>query len=194
MRQTEVTSVEPHEINWATAVLTLAFADDPVARWLYPTAERYLVKFPLLIRAFGKEALDQGTARLVADGMGAALWLPPPLHPDEEALGAVLQQDIPEDVRDDANALFAQMDSYHPSEPYWYLPLIGIDPTSRGKGYGSLLLEEALVRCDQDRVQVYLDSTNPRNVPLYEKYGFKILGTIQAGAAPPVFPMLRSVR
>jgi hypothetical protein len=38
------------------------------------------------------------------------------------------------------------------------------------------------------------ESTNPRNVPLYERHGFERLGTIQSGSSPPLFPMLRRPR
>jgi hypothetical protein len=40
----------------------------------------------------------------------------------------------------------------------------------------------------------YLESTNPRNLSLYLRHGFEILGTIRVGEAPPVVPMLRPPR
>jgi hypothetical protein len=39
-----------------------------------------------------------------------------------------------------------------------------------------------------------LESSNPANIPLYERHGFSVLGTIQVGSSPSVFPMLRSAR
>ena len=39
-----------------------------------------------------------------------------------------------------------------------------------------------------------LESSNPKNIPLYERHGFELLGTIQVGASPPIFPMLRKIR
>ena len=38
-----------------------------------------------------------------------------------------------------------QMANYHPREPHWYLPLMGVDPTCQGKGLGSALMRHALV-------------------------------------------------
>jgi hypothetical protein len=29
------------------------------------------------------------------------------------------------------------MSGYHPDEPHWYLPLLGVDPLRHGKGLGS---------------------------------------------------------
>jgi hypothetical protein len=43
-------------------------------------------------------------------------------------------------------------------------------------------------------VPAYLESSNPANVPLYERHGFRALGTIQAGSSPTIFPMLRAAR
>ena len=48
--------------------------------------------------------------------------------------------------------------------------------------------------CDRDGVLAYLESSNLRNVPLYERHGFEILGTIQAGGSPTITPMLRKPR
>ena len=62
------------------------------------------------------------------------------------------------------------------------------------KGYGSALLQHALSQCDREHAPAYLESTNPVNVPLYERYGFKVLATIQIGSSPPIFPMLRAAR
>jgi len=91
-------------------------------------------------------------------------------------------------------AVFEAMTSYHPQEPHWYLPLIGVDPARHRKGYGAALLQDTLRRCDQDYVAAYLESTNPANITLYQRHGFELRGTIQVGSAPPLFPMLRPAR
>jgi RimJ/RimL family protein N-acetyltransferase len=52
-------------------------------------------------------------------------------------------------------------------------------------------MRHALIPCDRDRTMAYLESTNPKNISLYERHGFELLGTIQVGASAPLFPMLR---
>jgi ribosomal protein S18 acetylase RimI-like enzyme len=134
----------------------------------------------------------QGGSAYYVDGYaGAALSLPPDVHPDEDELIALMKLTVPEETRNDGFAVFEQMSRYHPSEPHWYLPLIGVDPSQQGKGYGSALMQHALVRCDRDNKPAYLESSNPRNIPLYERLGFELLGTIQVGTSPPILPMLR---
>jgi ribosomal protein S18 acetylase RimI-like enzyme len=173
-------------------VLTLAFSADPAARWSWPEPQAYLRAFPRFAMAFGGAAFEHGTAHRVAGG--AALWLPPGVEPDEPALVALMQETVPPAVQKDAVGVMEQMGSYHPREPHWYLPVIGIDPARQGKGLGGALLKHATDICDHDGVLAYLESSNPRNVPLYERHGFEILGNIQVGGSPTIVPMLRKPR
>jgi ribosomal protein S18 acetylase RimI-like enzyme len=178
----------------ANGALLLAFASDPATRWIWAAPEAYLAHFPAFARAFGGKAFDQASAYIADGGAGAALWLPPGTAPDEDELGELLQRTAPARMQPEISSLLEQMGRYHPSEPHWYLPLIGIDPARQGRGLGSALMRHALAACDRDRLPAYLESANPQNLPFYERHGFKRLGTIQAGDAPPFFPMLRPAK
>jgi ribosomal protein S18 acetylase RimI-like enzyme len=181
----------------AIAALTLAFVADPALRWLYSDPYQFWTHFPEFLRAFGGRAFVHGTAHLAEhEGrcVGAALWLPPGVHPDEEALMALLQRSIPAHRQEVVLEVLGQMDAYHPKEPHWYLPVLGVDPPRQGAGHGSALLRHALARCDRDQLPAYLESSNPANLPLYERHGFEAIGIIQAGASPPAWPMLRQPR
>lgn len=178
----------------ANDTIVLAFAADPVARWSWPESHQYLTSMPSLIRAFGGRAFGHNGAFATDDYAGAALWLPPGVPPDEEALGELMQATVSASIRDDVFALFEQMAKYHPAEPHWFLPLIGVDPAYQGKGHGDALMAYALQQCDRDHVSAYLESTNPRNMSLYRRHGFEVLGTIQVGSSPPLVPMLRHAR
>jgi ribosomal protein S18 acetylase RimI-like enzyme len=175
-------------------VITLAFGTDPMARWAYPNPHTYLVVMPETIKAFGGNGFAHGAVHLVDGGRAAAMWLPPGVQPDSERLEALTTQHAPPERQADMGQVFEQMGRFHPEEPCWYLPLIGVDPACQGRGYGSALLRHALARVDRDRAPAYLESSNPRNVPLYERHGFEILGSIQAGSSPTIVPMLRRPR
>jgi ribosomal protein S18 acetylase RimI-like enzyme len=175
-------------------VEVLAFSADPAARWLWPDPQQYLRHFPSFVKAFGGRAFAHGSAYYVDGYAGAALWLPPEVHPDEEALIAIIQRTVPESIQADAFAVFDAMGSYHPHEPHWYLPLIGVDPPQQGQGCGAALMHYALLSCDRDKKLAYLESTNPKNISLYQRHGFEALATIQVGTSPPLFPMLRTPR
>ena len=86
------------------------------------------------------------------------------------------------------------MGGFHPAEPHWYLPMIGVDPARQGRGLGSALLKHALALCDAERAPAYLESSNPKNVPLYERHGFEVVGEIKPGDFPGLTPMLRPAR
>jgi GNAT superfamily N-acetyltransferase len=176
------------------ATVTAAFIGDPMARWTWPKAAVYLASMPSLVEAFGGRAFAHGGADATDDFVGVALWLPPGMGPDEERLGSLVEETVAPDLRPEVFGVFEQMAAYHPKEPHWYLPLIGVDPAHQGKGHGHVLLKWALERCDRDRLPAYLESTNPRNISLYLRHGFEPLATIQVGSSPPLVPMLRSPR
>jgi ribosomal protein S18 acetylase RimI-like enzyme len=171
--------------------LRLAFAADPATRWVWPEPLKYLSHFSSFVKAFGGKAFSYKSAHYIGNYSGVALWLPPNVHPDVEQLIALLQSTGSDDAKRYGPQMFEKMDSYHPKEPHWYLPLLGVDPLYHGKGFGSALLQHALAKCDQDNVYAYLESSNPRNIPLYERHGFELLGTIQFDTSPSIFPMLR---
>ncbi len=175
-------------------VLVLAFGADPAARWTWSNPHQYLTNFRLFARAFGGKAFAHGGAYVANGFAGTALWLPPSVEPDDEALIELLQSTASEHSQQHAFQVFDEMGRYHPSEPHWYLPLMGVDPFQQGQGVGSELMKHALIPCDRDHTLAYLESTNPKNVPLYERHGFELLGTIQVGTSPPLFPMLRKPR
>lgn len=139
----------------------MAFASDPLLRWLYPDPHQYTSYFPGMMQHFAGRAFDSGTAHHV-DGYGAvALWLPPGVHADEEALGAFAASSIEESHQPAVFGFMEQVGAAHPEEPVWYLPVIGVDPPRQGTGLGSALLEHALAACDNEHLPAYLESSNP---------------------------------
>ena len=62
-------------------------------------------------------------------------------------MGTLLAEAVPAADKVDVFEFLGQMGEFHPTEPHWYLPLIGVDVTKQGHGYGSVLLRHALARC-----------------------------------------------
>ena len=178
----------------AVETIILAFAADPATRWTWPHPHQYMAAMPRFVHAFGGGAFAHGGAYCTNEYAGAALWLPPGVHPDEDRLVELMESTASPSARAEAPAIFEQMAKYHPRAPHWYLPLVGVDPAHQGKGHGDALMVYALERCDRDKLPAYLESTNPRNVSLYRRHGFEPLGTIQVGSSPPIVPMLRDSR
>lgn len=192
MTEIEVRSVAPEEQEWVTFLITAGFIVDPVVRWLWPEAATYLTTMPRFVKAFGGRSFEHGSAYATGDQKAAALWLPPGVTPDEDAMMALIQPSVPADRLDSVASVMEQMESYHPKDAdCWYLPLIATDPNWVGNGHGSALLAHALKRCDEDDAAAYLESSNLRNVSLYKRFGFAIMGEVQAGSSPVLYPMLR---
>lgn len=178
----------------AIDALTLAFSVDPMVRWSLPDPAKYLATFPSIARAFGGSAFQKGTA-YIADGFaGVALWLPPGVGSDEESLMRLFDENVGDDVKEDLPGIFEQMEKFHPTQRHWYLPMIGVDPAYQGAGVGTALMTEALKAVDRDGLIAYLESSNPKNISLYERHGFEVIGEIQSGGSPVLRPMLRRSR
>jgi GNAT superfamily N-acetyltransferase len=189
-----IITAQPQDAERVYAVLTLAFATDPPSRWLFPEPAQYLLYYPMFARALGGAALEQGTAFIDSDGGGAALWLSPDTGPDEAALERLIAERVAAEKQATMAAAVEQMMRYHPQEPHWYLPFIGVEPARQGRGLGAALLRAQLAVCDQAGLPAYLESSNPRNRPLYERHGFEAIGEIKVADCPLVVPMLRKPR
>jgi GNAT superfamily N-acetyltransferase len=190
----DLATVSDDERNRATATLLLAFSADPVMRWIYPEPESFVTAFPALLLAFGGRSFIDETVWRLGDFVAVGLWMRPGVDPDGEATIAHLEATATPDRLDDLLAMFGQMEHAHPSTPLWYLPWFGTDCHRQGEGLGSQLMRGCLEIVDRDHLPAYLDSTNPRNVPFYERRGFKVTGQSQAGSSPPIISMLREPR
>lgn len=175
------------------ATITLAFAADPMTRYWLRGASEFLEWWPKLVLALGERGLEAGAADVTSDFSGVALWLPPGIEPDPARIEAL---DLP--GTEESNEIWAElreeMDRYHPTDPHWYLWTLGVDPRCQGRGIGSALLKHKLAQIDAEGATAYLESSDPRNVPLYERHGFEVLAVIRVRDVPPLTPMIRPPR
>jgi len=189
-----IRTLRPAHSALAYRTLALAFESDPVARWMFPGAGRYAHAFPSFCDLFAGRSLADGTARATVGIRGVALWLAPGAEPDPVPLLAFLERNASSDGLRHLPSLLGQMDELHPAEAHWYLPLVGVDPRRQGRGLGGTLLAEQLERCDREGLAVHLESSSPRNVPLYRRHGFEPVGEIRAGNSPALLAMTRPPR
>ncbi|MGE3249256.1 MAG: GNAT family N-acetyltransferase [Hyphomonadaceae bacterium] len=194
MSEFEIRSAGADERQRALTTVLLGFACDPVARWVWPDPDVYLATMPRFIAAFGGRAFDHGTAHIASHARAVALWLPPGVEPDGEAMQALIEETLRPEIDADMEGFLEGMARHHPEAPHWYLPMIAADPRWMGQGLGAALLKHALRRCDADGLPAYLESSNPRNISLYERHGFEAVGEIQSGSSPVMTPMLRLPR
>jgi len=63
-----------------------------------------------------------------------------------------------------------------PQEPHWHIDPIGVEPELQGQGIGSLLLTRYCEHVDALSQASYLETDRPENVPLYERFGYTVIG------------------
>jgi len=170
----------------------LGFQADPVIRWFYPEARQYLTHFPEFLVAFGGKAFAEKTVWRLGEFSAVALWLPPHVDPDGDAIVATLTKSVAPGQHEDMLSVLGQMDEAHPRFPHWYLPWFGVDGAMQGRGLGGELMKHCLRIVDEDHQPAYLETPNPRNISFYVRHGFVVTGEARSGACPPVVSMLRA--
>jgi GNAT superfamily N-acetyltransferase len=180
-------------------VLAEAFAEDPVFAWLIPPQvagrrSRLRTFFTSMSRGY----LRQGKpCYLTGDASAAALWAAPGSW--AMPLSQIILEAAPSGLafrRYLLRALRTQLQIEHlhagQSQPHWYLGYLGTRRDRQGQGLGSQMLREVLAGADTDGLPAYLESSNERNLTLYERHGFRVVGELQAlGHGPTIWRMWR---
>src|SRR5262245_21604101 len=183
MRLAEPVRLAEGQVAASGAVLARAFADDPLfTHSLSDPVERERL-MPPFMTAWTRYGLLFGEVYVTAGPVEAsAIWLPPsavvrtPERRERAGVTAVVDA-FSDGARARLDELVHCLDRARETAepiPHWYLLFIGVDPARRGLGQGSLLLRAGLSRVDQDGVECRLVTWGPRNVPLYQRYGFEI--------------------
>jgi len=165
--------VGPNQAGLVTEILAEAFCADPVMEWIsrdpvYPKWV-WLLLVPLL--------LSHGEVYVTGDGLGTALWLPPGVSRDMLPNLNGLLRSL---GRFGPGAMFrlfqfmSLLEKHHPKESHYYLFALGVRASARGRGIGSALLEHMLAKADRRGVGAYVESSNQRNLTLYEHHGFEV--------------------
>lgn len=68
-----------------------------------------------------------------------------------------------------------------PQKPTYYLWFIGVDPKEQNKGTGSTLLREVIKQGELKNRPVTLETSTLKNIPWYEKFGFKVYNELDLG-------------
>jgi ribosomal protein S18 acetylase RimI-like enzyme len=170
------------DAEWIVPLLTRAFDQDVMMRWLVRQGARRAERMALYYRmTLCRMALPRGEVLCSADRAGAAFWFPPGAWQVDVLRQVALFPDFirmagwnrwPEVLRGSL-----ALEAKHPRRPHWYLLALGVDPARQGQGVGSALLRPILERCDRERTAAYLETSNERNVPLYQRHGFALTET-----------------
>ena len=194
-----VRSAREEEYAQVAGAIARAFYNDPVLSWFFPDDSRRMEQLEHLFGYFGRKVWFPHELTYTTDGVvGGAVWMPPEqwrvgifeqLRMMPGFVSSVGVRDLPRALRG-----FNLMESKHPDDRHYYLPVVGVEPKWQGKGIGTALLQPMLERCDRERVPAYLEATAPKNRSCYERVGFKVVEEFSFPNGPPMWPMRREPR
>jgi GNAT superfamily N-acetyltransferase len=186
----------PASMPDAVETLTGAFTDDPLMAWLFEDDERR----PEQLRTWWTWIIEHRPAHVevleTPDVRSAAIWHgPDPAESTtDESFPDMLAGLVGVETMQRKLQGLSVIPTAHPTARHWYLAAIGTRPAFQGQGSGPRVLVPVLERCDAARLPAYLESSNARNVPFYERFGFVATGTIQVPGGPALTPMWREPR
>ncbi len=178
---TEILPVTRGDVDAVALSLARAFHDDPVKLHLTGGAtlsERRVAPF---FRAFQQMQLAHGHVYTTPDCGAGAIWAPPGhwkvpftsiLRHSPTFLRLYGRRFLPN------LQVLADMEKLHPTDPHYYLEIIGTDPQHQGKGYGTALMVPMVERADTEGVGMYLESSKESNVAFYGRFGFVVRETL----------------
>jgi ribosomal protein S18 acetylase RimI-like enzyme len=180
------------QVEAAALDLAAAFVDDPLFNWFMRDDARRTAARERFFKVILKEAaFPDGRIRRPAGGGAAAVWIDSenltgqPLHRELRAL-PMLFNATGAGRFGRLLALRKAMDATHPMErPHDYLWFLGVTPAAQGHGVGSRLLQAHTAELDARNRAGFLETATPRNVPLYQRFGFQIIAEYRPGADGP---------
>ena len=178
----ELPRLSRSQLVQAIALVGRAFHNDPLSVYVYPDQDERVQRLPLMFGIPLRYTLHYGEITTTPERTGVACWLP--LQQTTlsgwhllrvGALTTLFKMRAAERRRLDHAETYMQTVHHRCiTEPHWYLWVLGVDPVYQGQGIGGVLLRAGLTRADAASLPCYLETMNPENVPLYQKFGFVI--------------------
>jgi len=186
------------DLDPLAATLADAFADDPMMAWMYPDPGTRTAHIHGFMRAALDIGFPHGHVYAAGANTAAAIWAPPDVDLfDDQAVATLfglLSEQLGPRVAEVGSGL-GGLTEHHPRHvPHFYLFVLGSARAVQGQGVGSRMLHEILDRCDRQSLGAYLESSNIRNVPFYERHGFKVLTEVKVSEEFVARPMWREPR
>lgn len=174
----------------AVDVLCEAFFDYPVMRYLLADAgEDYERRLRLLVGYFSRSRHLSGDVVWAVEDDGrlvgvANIVRPGTARPPElDRFRGQLWNELGEGARRKYEDFSAATAGFNPLEPHFHLSMIGVRRARAGLGIGGRLLAalHGMSAVDPTSTGVSLTTEDPGNVPLYEHFGYEIVGRIGVG-------------
>ena len=177
--------VQGGEIGKASKTLTSAFMNDPLIAHIFPDDEqkKQLVKKYFQMRL--RYGILYGEVYASSHNFeGVAMWLPgKKVHVSNwrgiRAGGLRLYFQLGLKIMKKIQSVNHYTSSFREKlidPPYWYMGPIGVVPEHQRKGVARNLLQPFLTRMDREDTDCFIETQIKKNVVIYKKYGFKVIG------------------
>ncbi len=187
--EVEPEAARPADLDPIAAMMARALLGSPTWTWAFPAPERRFLALRAVWRFDLGSGLPHGWVWKVEDGASASLWYPPGTigsDPTEgERFERVLDDSLEPSEAQLMREVFASFEAHHPAAPHHYLSLLATDPEHAGRRLGTALLADNLARIDAAGSAAFLETTNPVNLPMYERFGFRLCGEFELPAGGP---------
>jgi GNAT superfamily N-acetyltransferase len=160
-----------------------AFLNDPMWTYLVPDDTRRARVVPLSMNILVRYSSLYGEIYTTPDLDGIACWLPPgETSPIFSRLLRIGIRSAPWQLGWTGFRRYIAVENYCEKVHkrivpgrHWYVWGLGVKPSRQGQGIGGMLMQPVLARAEADGLPCYLETTNEKNVPFYEKHGFKVV-------------------
>ena len=170
-----ITVAGPDDRRGVLEALVAAFVKDPVLRHVFPDDDTY----PRYAEAFFGACFDKRvghrTIWTIQGGAATAIWEPPGVTHAADNLESVLPADALKRVRAYDEAVHAAL----PSEPFWYLGVLGTHPDHTGRRWAQAVMHAGLDRAAADALPAVLETSNPANVDFYRRAGWQVTAEVE---------------
>jgi GNAT superfamily N-acetyltransferase len=196
----KVRLARPEDAPAVVETITAAFFHDPLWSWAFPDESRRAGQYRRWWALFVRSGIANGWTWVTGGCEAVALWVPPgadELRPEDAAQERPLLDELLGDWAPTVDAMLRRFEAAHPeTELHYYLSFLATHPDHRGQGLGVGVLRENLEMIDAQHMPAYLESSNPVNVPRYERLGFVSVGEFFArdDGGPSVTQMWRPAR
>jgi ribosomal protein S18 acetylase RimI-like enzyme len=178
---TEVRRARAEEVPAVARSIARAFFEDPAYMAMFPDASTRIDRTGRFLETILRVVyLPHNEVWITDDARACAAWAPPRRW-HVGLLQTVRLAPLVRIFRAQSIGALRMLDGIqkkHPQTPHHYLAFLGVDPDAQGRGLGGAVLRPVLERCDAERGDAYLESTNPKNHAFYRRQGFVIRDTV----------------
>ena len=152
-----------------------AFVTDPAFRYFFTDDAMFKAEAAAFAGYLFDQRVNRGTVWVVEDGAALAMWDPPRFGDRAARDGhGNSRPDLPTATLDRLERYDAVVHAALPATPHWYLGILATHPHHAGLGWGRLAMTAGLDRAAEVGLPAYLETTNERNVELYQRAGWRL--------------------